>query len=80
MTEAREPLTVGITGAGGGVGSAVLRSLAVASLPTRVVCFDSSPDVAGIHRGHRARLIPAVTNPAYREAVLDACVREGVQA
>ncbi|MBC8073431.1 MAG: ATP-grasp domain-containing protein [Deltaproteobacteria bacterium] len=58
----------------------MLRSLAVASLPTRVVCFDASPDSAGVHRGHRARLIPAVTDPAYREAVLDACVREGVQA
>jgi carbamoylphosphate synthase large subunit len=73
-------LTVGITGAGGGVGSAVLRSLALASLETRIVCFDAAPDSPGMYRGNCARLIPKVTDPSYRDSVLAACRMEGVQA
>lgn len=73
-------LTVGITGAGGGVGSAVLRSLALATLETRIVCFDTAADTPGMYRGDRARLLPRVSDPAYRDAVLEACAREGLDA
>ncbi len=73
-------LTVGITGAGGGVGSAVLRSLALATFETRVVCFDTAADTPGMFRGNRAHLIPKVSDPAYREALLEGCAREGLDA
>lgn len=72
-------LTVGITGAGGGVGSAILRSLALASLETEVVCFDIVADAPGMFRGNRARLIPKVADPSYCDAILEACAKEGVQ-
>ncbi|HJW33449.1 MAG TPA: ATP-grasp domain-containing protein [Holophagaceae bacterium] len=71
-------LTVGITGSGGGVGSAVLKSLAMASLETQVVCFDTAASTPGMFRGDRARLIPNVADPAYREALLEACEQEGL--
>lgn len=73
-------LTVGILGAGGGVGSAVLRSLELASLETRVVCFDAAADTPGMYRGNRAHLIPKTSAPGYRDALLEACTREGLQA
>ncbi len=73
-------LRIGITGAGGGVGSAVLRSLALASLETRIVCFDSAADTPDLFRGHRARLLPKVGDPGYREALLEACAQERLQA
>ena len=71
-------LTVGITGSGGGVGSAVLRSLALSTLETRIVCFDSAPDTPGLFRGNRARLIPKVSDPAFRDSLLGACEEEGL--
>lgn len=73
-------LTVGVMGAGGGVGSAVLRSLELASLETRVVCFDAAADTPGMYRGDRAHLIPKVSAPGHRDALLEACAREGLQA
>lgn len=73
-------LTVGITGAGGGVGSAVLRSLALSSLETRIVCFDTASDAPGMYRGDRARLVPRVTEPGYRDSIVAACAEEGVHA
>jgi len=73
-------LTIGVTGAGGGVGSAVLRSLALSSLETRIVCFDIASDSPGLYRGNRARLIPKVTDPNFSEAILEACAQEGLQA
>ncbi len=73
-------LTVGITSAGSGVGSAVLRSLALARLETRIVSLDGAPDATGLHRGHRARVIPRAQAPGYAEAILDVCREEGIQA
>lgn len=73
-------LTVGITSAGSGVGSAVLRSLSLAALDTRVVCLDGAPDATGVHRGHRGRVVPRVTHPEYAEAILRVCAEEGIQA
>lgn len=72
-------LTVGVLGAGGGVGSAVLRSLQLSSLETRVVCFDARADTPGMYRGHRARLLPKLSAPGYRAALLEACEQEGLQ-
>lgn len=71
-------LTVGITGSGGGVGSAVLRSLALSSLETRIVCMDTMASTPGMFRGHRAHLIPKVADPAYRDTLLEVCQGEGL--
>lgn len=73
-------LTVGITSAGSGVGSAVLRSLAVAGLESRTVCLDCAADSPGMHRGQRARMVPRAMDPGYGEAILQACAQEGIQA
>lgn len=72
-------LNVGITSAGSGVGSAVLRSLALSALKTCVITLDSAPDAPGIHRGHRSRLIPRAQAADYQERVLRVCAEEGIQ-
>jgi biotin carboxylase len=73
-------LTVGITSSGSGVGSAVLRSLALADLDTRTVCLDVAADAPGPHRGHRGRLVPRALDPDYPAAILETCAQEGIQA
>lgn len=71
--------TVGVTGAGGGIGGAVLRALRRSRLPLRkVVCFDMDPSAAGLHAGDRGYLVPPADDGGYQRMLLDLCAREKV--
>ncbi len=73
-----EEIRVGVTGVGGGVGQAILRSLSLSALPVCSVGFDMNPDSAGFFFCDRAYVVPPASNPSYIGRLLDLCDREKI--
>lgn len=71
---------VGVTGAGGDTGTAVLRSLKLGGLPVEVVGFDQDPFAVGLHAADRGFLVPPADDDRFGAAILKHCIREKVEA
>jgi len=76
-----EPMTVCVTGVGGGGhGSQILKALARAETPYRIVAADITPHSTGLAMAHAAHILPPAKEPGYLDALLELCRREGVKA
>jgi carbamoyl-phosphate synthase large subunit len=74
------PLTVLITGVGGGGhGEQILKALRLAKTPLRIVGGDMSPFAAGLQRVDKAYILPPASDPKYIDVILAVCMAEGVR-
>ncbi|MCB9519503.1 MAG: ATP-grasp domain-containing protein [Myxococcales bacterium] len=63
-----------VTGAGGGVGQGIIKSLRrIRDLDVEIVAADMSPLAAGLYAGDVATLVPAAKSPDYGDAIVDIC-------
>ncbi|HEV3230138.1 MAG TPA: ATP-grasp domain-containing protein, partial [Solirubrobacteraceae bacterium] len=80
MSSVSAPVTVLVLGAGGNVSQGILKALARASLPFRVVAACLTPFAVGLYRAERAYLSPRADDPGFIDWVIGVCEREGVTA
>lgn len=71
-------LRIAITGIGGGVGMAVLRSLKEYRVETEIIGLDMAAYAPGLYYAKRGYLVPSAGDPRYRERVLDVCKTERI--
>lgn len=72
-------ISIGITGAGGGVGQAILRALRLGSLPARLVAMDATARSAGLYWADAAHLVPlACHRDAFVRRLLEIIGRESI--
>ncbi len=72
------PVTVLVTGSGGGVGQGILKALRLSDLNLRVIAADLSPLAPGLYTADQARLVPAVKDPEYVDKICALCREEGI--
>lgn len=54
-----DPIRVGVTGVGGGVGQSIMKALTLSKLPLEVHAIDIQPFSAGLYRAAHAHVLPA---------------------
>jgi carbamoyl-phosphate synthase large subunit len=69
-----------VLGAGGNVSQGILKALALARLPCRVVTASITPFAAGLYRADRAYVSPSADDAGFVDWVIDVCERERVTA
>ncbi len=67
-------IRVAVTGAGGGVGQSIIKSLQDSEYD--VVALDSHPLATGLYAAPRAHLVPAPHEPSYIDHLIDLCRAE----
>jgi len=72
-------INVVITGVGGGVGHAIIKSLRTANLELRLIGLDMNPWAGGIYRCDQGYLVPAVNHPDYPAVIKEICAKENAQ-
>lgn len=74
----RAPITILVTGAGGGVGEGIIKALrAIHDIDLRIVAADMSHWAAGLYAGDVMRLVPRASDSRYVDAIIDLCRSEG---
>lgn len=73
-------MNVAITGVGGGVGQAVIRSLRRSRLPLTLIGLDADPWSAGLYQCDRHALIPMASDPGYAAALERVIEEHAVEA
>jgi carbamoyl-phosphate synthase large subunit len=74
------PTTVLVLGVGGNVSQGILKALALASVPCRVVAACVSPFGVGLYRAQASYVSPFAGDPGFVDWVIDVCERERVTA
>jgi carbamoyl-phosphate synthase large subunit len=77
---ARDPLTVLVLGVGGNVSQGILKALALAPTPARVVAACVEPSAAGLYLADAAYISPLADDPDFVPWLLDVVLRERVDA
>ena len=76
----RERLSVLVLGVGGNVGQGILKALALASVPCRVVGACVSPLSFGLYTADRALVSPLAADPSFLEWLIATCKEESIDA
>jgi len=72
-------ITIGITGAGGGVGQSILHALSQSTLELKIVSMDASPRSIGMFWSDDSWLLPKVSQEeSYIKSLLDICNHENL--
>lgn len=77
---APRPMTVLVLGVGGNVSQGILKALAIADLPTRVVAGCISPLSLGLYRADLALVTPLADDASFLPWLEATCAAEGVDA
>ena len=75
---ARKPVSVLVTGTGGGVGQSILKALRLSNVPLKVMAADSDPLAAGLYTADVSYVVPKYDNSSYISRVKSICKKEGV--
>src|SRR5437588_490074 len=77
MSDAPTALAIGT---GSSVTQGILKALAIAELPTRIVAACVTPYSAGLYTAERAYICPYAEDPAFLDWLTEVCQAEGVRA
>lgn len=69
-------INVIVTAVGGGVGQSIVRGFKLSDLDIRIIGLDANPWGAGLYRCHKGYLVPAASDEAYINRVVDICKEE----
>ncbi len=76
-----KPLTVVVTGlGGGGLGEQILKALRLSSIPYRIIGCDVDRNSKGLQQVDRPYLVPLASDPEYLASVLAVCRTEQARA
>jgi nucleoside-diphosphate-sugar epimerase/carbamoylphosphate synthase large subunit len=69
----REPLSVGVSSVGTGVGQGIVKSLRLSGLPVRITGFGNNPYAYAAADCDDAALLSPISDPGYVDALLENC-------
>ncbi len=74
-----QPIRIGITAVGSGIGQSVVHSCRLSSLPLHLIGYDASALAYGAYDCHEHHRVPLSGAPDYPERLLESCLRDRVQ-